>query len=262
MHEHGGYRRRMAEPLVLESTDGAVRTLTLHRPEALNALTPALLEELSSLLSSAAADPAVRVVVLTGSGRAFSAGVDLKALAAAPPSGGDVSGALNNPARRCCDLLAGMPKVTIAKVNGFCFTGALELALACDLMVVADEAKLGDTHAKWSLRPTWGMSARLVRVVGLARARELSYTARTILGPEAVSIGMAIRSVPVAELDAAVTELAASIVENSPESIAAYKDMYAKGQDRGLSDALAWEYTTHYPMGEAAARLGTFGKSK
>jgi enoyl-CoA hydratase len=252
----------MAEPLVLESTDAAVRTLTLHRPEALNALTPDLLEQLATLLAGAAQDPEVRVVVLTGSGRAFSAGVDLKALASAPPSGGDVSGALNNPARRCCDLLAGMPKVTIARVNGFCFTGALELALACDLMVVADEAKLGDTHAKWSLRPTWGMSARLMRVVGVARARELSYTARTILGPEAVAMGMAIRSVPLAELDAAIAELTASIVENSPESIAAYKDLYAKGQDRGLNDALGWEYATHYPMGAAAERLGTFGKAK
>ena len=73
--------------------------------------------------------------------------------------------------------LSHMPKVTIACVNGFCFTGALELALACDLMVVAEEAKLGDTHAKWGLRPTWGMSARLMRAVGPVRARELSYTA-------------------------------------------------------------------------------------
>jgi enoyl-CoA hydratase len=248
------------ESLILQHTADSICTLTLHRPDALNAITPALLESLAAALQSAADDQSVRIVVLTGSGRAFSAGVDLKALAAAPPSGGDVSATLNDPARRCCDLLSSMSKVTIAKVNGFCFTGALELALACDLMVVADEAKLGDTHTKWALRPTWGMSARLVRVVGLARARELSYTARTILGPEAVQIGMAIRSVPLNELDAAVQELCDSIVANSPESIAAYKDMYAKGQDLGLQDALQWEYATHYPMGSAGDRLGTFGK--
>ena len=159
------------------TNSNAITTITLDRQEALNALTPALLNDLADALGAAAADPDVRVVVLTGEGRAFSAGVDLKALAEEPPEDGDVSGALNTPARRACDALSHMPKVTIACVNGFCFTGALELALACDLMVVAEEAKLGDTHAKWGLRPTWGMSARLMRAVGPVRARELSYTA-------------------------------------------------------------------------------------
>ena len=119
-----------------------VRTLTLDRPEALNALTPQLLAELADELQTAAEDPAVRVVVLTGTGRAFSAGVDLKALASTPVTGGNVSLDLNTPARRCTELLSTMPKVTIAKVNGFCFTGALELAVACDLMVTADEMDL------------------------------------------------------------------------------------------------------------------------
>ena len=165
-------------------------------PEALNALTPALLEELSAGLAEAAADDTVRVVVLTGTGRAFSAGVDLKALAETPVEGGDVSETLNAPARRVTELLSTMPKVTIAKVNGFCFTGALELALACDLMAVAAEAKMGDTHAKFGLRPTWGMSARLVRAVGPIRARELSYTARTFFGSDAFAYGMASHCVP------------------------------------------------------------------
>jgi len=122
---------------VLVDDTGAVRTVTLSRPEALNALTPDLLAELGDVLAAAAADDAVRVVVLTGEGRAFSAGVDLKALGEMGVDGGDVSGTLNDPARRVTELLATMPKVTIAKVNGFCFTGALELALACDLMVLS-----------------------------------------------------------------------------------------------------------------------------
>jgi enoyl-CoA hydratase/carnithine racemase len=241
--------------------DASVRTLTLDRPEALNALTPALLEELAAGLGASADDDSVRVVVLTGAGRAFSAGVDLKALAAAPPAaGGDVADLLNIPARRCTELLSTMPKVTIAKVNGFCFTGALELALACDLVIAADDAKIGDTHTKWGLRPTWGMSARLVQAVGITRARELSYTARTITGAEALSYGLAAHAVPADRLDATVAEVAAAIVANSSEAIAAYKDLYRNAQDRGLSDGLAFEYAATYRMGGSGARLDAFSK--
>ncbi len=245
---------------ILRHDDEAVRTLTLHRPDALNALTPALLSELADALAEAASDGSVRVVVLTGTGRAFSAGVDLKALQGTSVDGGNVSGGLNGPARRCTKLLATMPKVTIARVHGFCFTGALELALACDLMVVAEEAKLGDTHAKWGLRPTWGMSARLVRAVGTVRARELSYTARTFTGREAYDFGMASHCVPLDQIDDTVAEVAASVVANSPEALAAYKDLYRNGQDRGMSEALQFEYDTQYPMSGAGERLGTFGK--
>lgn len=247
---------------ILTTDSGSTRTITLDRPDALNALTPALLRELADALETAADDPAVRVVVLTGTGRAFSAGVDLKALAAEPPADGDVSGALNTPARRACDLLSTMPKVTIAKVNGFCFTGALELALACDLMVVAAEAKMGDTHAKWGLRPTWGMSARLLHAVGPVRARELSYTARTFTGADAFAWGMASHCVPLDDLDASVNSLAEAIAENSAESIAAYKDLYRNQQNRSLTDGLDFEYRTMYPMGEAGGRLDTFGGNR
>ena len=246
---------------ILRHDDGTVRTITLHRPDALNALTPALLSELADALAAAASDASVRVVVLTGTGRAFSAGVDLKALQGTSVDGGNVSGGLNGPARRCTELLSTMPKVTIARVHGFCFTGALELALACDLMVVAEEAKLGDTHAKWGLRPTWGMSARRVRAVGTVRARELSYTARTFTGRDAYEYGMASHCVPLDQIDATVAEVAAAVVANSPEALAAYKDLYRNGQDRGMTDALQFEYDTQYPMSGAGERLGTFGKA-
>ena len=237
-----------------------IRTLTLDRPEALNALTPQLLGELADELEIAALDPNVRVVVITGSGRAFSAGVDLKALAAGPIDGGNVSLDLNTPARRCTDLLSTMGKITIAKVNGFCFTGALELAIACDLMVTAEEAKLGDTHTKWGLRPTWGMSARLVRAVGPTRARELSFTARTISGREAFDYGLASHCVPLVDLDETVIGLARTIAANSADATAAYKDLYRNSQDLGLSEALNFEYTKNYPLSGAGGRLGTFAK--
>ncbi len=246
---------------ILIADVGAVRTITLDRPEALNALTAPMLAELAAALDAASADTAVRVVVLTGAGRAFCAGLDLKALAATPLEAGDVSDTLNGPARRCTELLSSMPKVTIAKVNGFCFTGALELALACDLMAVAAEAKLGDTHAKFGLRPTWGMSARLIRAVGPMRARELSYTARTFTGADAYAYGMASHCVPLAELGATVDQLTASIVGNNASSIAAYKDLYRNQQALGLGEGLDFEYRTNYPMSGANDLVSGFGKS-
>ena len=156
--------------------------------------------------------------------------------------------------------LTTMPQVVIARVNGFCYTGALELALACDLIVTADEAKFADTHAKWGLRPTWGMSQRLVRLVGIARARELSYTAQPISGTEAAAWGLATRSVPRDELDGAVAELAAVIADNSAGSIAAYKDLYRHALDSGLTAGLAYEAETQYRITDAASRVASFGK--
>lgn len=204
-----------AEPTVLVRRDGAIARVVLSRPAVLNAITPEMLESLGAALAALESDEGVRVVVLTGEGRAFSAGVDLKSLGGRPLTGGAVGDLLDVPARAVVERLTTMPQIVIAAVNGHCFTGALELALACDLVVAADEAVFGDTHAKWGLRPTWGMSQRLTRAVGVARARELSYTARTFTGVEAAAWGLAVRSVPRAELDAAVDELAGVIVGNS-----------------------------------------------
>lgn len=238
---------------------GPRATITLDRPAALNAITPTMLEELDATLGQLAEADDVAVLVLTGRGRAFSAGVDLKVLDELGLADGEVGDRLNGPARRVTTALSTIPKPVIAAVNGFCFTGALELAIACDLILVADEARLGDTHATWGLRPTWGMSQRLPRLVGLARARELSYTARTFTGAEAVAMGLAVRSVPLAELDDAVTLLADQLATNSAGSIAAYKDLYAAAGERHLGDGLAYEYATEYRIPDSAERLAGFG---
>ena len=170
-----------------------------------------MLEELVVALDAISEDESVKVVVLTGAGKAFSAGVDLKALGGRTLEGGAVGDYLDVPARQVIDRLTTIPKIVIARVNGFCFTGALEMVLACDLVVVANEARLGDTHTKWGLRPTWGMSQRLPRMVGIVRARELSYTARTFTGVEAAEWGLATQAVPLEELDGAVNDLARTI---------------------------------------------------
>jgi enoyl-CoA hydratase/carnithine racemase len=245
-------------PTVLSAVDGAVATITLSRPDALNAITPGMLDELGDALVRAQSDPEVRVVVLTGEGRAFSAGVDLKALGDRSLEGGSVGDVLDGPARRAIEAITTMPKLVVARVNGFCFTGALELALACDLIVVASEAKLGDTHAKFGLRPTWGMSQRLIRLVGVARARELSYTARTFTGEQAAAWGLAARAVPHAELDDALAELLGQLLANSQGSLAAYKDLYRAALDLDLVAGIAYEETAEYAISDTDERVADF----
>ena len=247
-----------SDDLVDVKVTDRIATVTLQRPEALNALTVELLRRLGDVLEQVAADPSAEVVVLTGAGRAFSAGVDLKALGGVPLVDGAVGDLLDAPARRAISIITQMPKVVIAKVNGACFTGALELALACDLMVVASEAKFGDTHAKWGLRPTWGMSQRLPRAVGATRARLLSYTARTFSGAEAAEWGMAVLAVPGDQLDEAVASLAGEVAACSAGSLAAYKDLYREGGDTGLSAGLAYEAATSYPITDSESRVAAF----
>ena len=237
--------------------DGARATVTLSRPQVLNALTPQLLDELGDAFERLAGEPDVVAVVLTGEGRAFSAGVDLKALGARPLVDGAVGDVLDLPGRRVIDLIASLPAVVVARVAGACFTGALELALACDVVVVAEDAKLGDTHARFGLRPSWGMSQRLPWLVGPARARELSYTATTFTGAQAAAWGLAARAVPRDELDAAVDELVGAITANSPGSLRA-SDLYRAAERLPLPDGLAYEAATSYPIADTEQRVAGF----
>lgn len=241
-------------------TEGGTATITLRRPEAMNAITTTMLEELRTALVSVGGDAEVGVVVLTGEGRAFSAGVDIKALAGQPLENGSVGGTLNETAREVIKLIQDLPKVVIAKINGFCFTGALELALACDLTIASEDAKLGDTHAKWGLRPTWGMSQRLPRAVGMLKAKELSFTADAITGRDAEAMGLINRAVPRDQLDEAVQTLAEKILANSAESIAAYKVLFHEGAGKTLEEGLAFEENTEFPISDTNERLGEFLK--
>ena len=246
------------EPEVLVDRAESVVTLTLSREKALNAITPTMLVTLGDTLEELANEPEVGVVVLTGAGRAFSAGVDLKALGDRELKHGKVGDILDLPARRVTELLSTMDTITVAKVNGFCFTGALELALACDIVVAAEEAKFGDTHAKFGLRPTWGMSQRLPRLVGLAAARELSYTARTFNGREALELGMVARTAPLEELDQVVGELVETLVANSRGSLRGYKDLFREAMEGPLNQGLRYEAETEYEIEDTAERLASF----
>jgi enoyl-CoA hydratase/carnithine racemase len=245
------------ETILVEHTNG-VATITMNRPTVLNAITTTMLTELKLAIDQAGTAPEIGVVVLTGAGRAFSAGVDLKALGKLSLDNGAIGPILDDPARALIRSIQTVPKVVIAKVNGFCFTGALELALACDLVIVAEQAKLGDTHAKWGLRPTWGMSARLPQAVGFRKARELSFTADTFTGSDAAAWGIANRAVPLAELDVTVQTLIDKILANSRDSLAAYKVLYNQGSGKTVSEAVAFEEASIFPISDANERVEKF----
>lgn len=247
----------MSHEFITVETADRVATITFNRPDALNALTAHMLREAADELARIAKAKDVSVVILTGAGRAFTAGVDLKALQAKglDLTAGDVGEELNGAARRLQHLMETMPQAVIAKVNGFCFTGGVELMLAADIAIAAEEAKFGDTHAMIGLRPTWGMTQRLGRKVGMMRAKELSFTARTITGVEAAQYGLVMEAVPLADLDAHVAKLAAAMAKNSPGSIAAYKDLYGKSENLGLTDGLEYEAETTYRIDDVKERM-------
>jgi enoyl-CoA hydratase/carnithine racemase len=144
-------------------------------------------------------------------------------------------------------LLETLPQATIAQVQGNCFTGGLEIAIACDFILAAADAVFCDSHGKLGLRPGWGLSQRLPRRVGTMRAKELSLTGRRVSGSEAAALGLALDAVPAEILAARVDDLARQIAANNPGSVAAYKALYRGAEDRGLADGLAFEAAYRAP---------------
>lgn len=242
-----------------ESESGIGR-ITMNRPEALNAITYEMLREIKAAVIEAGNDPSVKVIVLTGAGRAFCAGVDLKALGSVKIVNGIAGETLDDPGRELVQSIRSVPKVVIALINGFCFTGALEIALACDLMLASEEAKIGDTHAKWGIRPGWGMSALLPRRVGFLKAKELSFTADTISGKEAERIGLVNQAVPAAKLEDALQVLVKKITANGAQSVALYKYLYNTNESMSLDKSLELEVNTEFVISDTEDRIAQFRK--
>ena len=251
----------MTQNIIININD-KVAEIILNRPERMNAITIDLLKELKDALLSINKDESLSVIILTGSGKAFSAGVDLRQLEAngTDVSSGGVGKELDKHANEVIKLLEESPKAIISKINGFCFTGGLELALAADLIYIANEAKLGDTHAILGFRPSWGLTQRLPKYIGIARAKELSFTAKTISGIQAAEYGIALESLPREELDSRVNEIAIKISKNSPNSIKAYKDLYLAASNKGLTEGLKYEANTSYDIPEVKERVQEFLK--
>ena len=243
--------------------DNNILTITLNRPEALNAYRPEMLIEIREIILKTEDDPNVAVIVIEGAGKAFSAGVDLKVLQGFDPEAGKIGDLFDKPAALAWDTFRKSRCPIIAKVHGACFTGALEMALHCDFIFTTLDTKFGDTHAKFGLRPTWGMSQTLSQAIGVRKAKDMSFSARTVLGDEAVRLGIANEAVEDKDaLDALVNKRASQIASNSQASVSAFKDLYNVAQS-GLSmdDALKEEFSREYPdIKDTNDRLAGFKK--
>ena len=244
----------MGELVLREDHDG-LATLTLNRPEALNALSPNLFVELRAHIDAIAEDiESIGCVILCGKGRSFSAGNDLKAIQA-----GEVAPSRHFQAETL-EAIERLPQPVIAAVQGHCYTGSLELALACDLLVAAENAKFSDTHGKWGMSPSWGMSQRLPRRVGLLTAKELMFSGRVVDGREAAAIGLANRCVADAELMDTTIAMARSFLENSWFTLRADKMLVNQGLNYTLADGLEFERQNSPGRGpDLEERLKQFG---
>ena len=233
-----------------------IAILSLNRPDALNALSPSLFVELREHIDAIAAQTeSIGCVILRGEGRSFSAGNDLKAI-----QSGDVAPSRHFQAETL-DAIERLPQPVIAAVRGHCYTGSLELAIACDLMITGESAKLCDTHGKWAMSPTWGMSQRLPRRIGLLAAKEMMFSGRVVSGAEAVELGLANKCVPDAQLDDAAMEMAQSFLQNSWFTLRADKMLINAGLDRTLADGLQYERDNSPGRGpDMEERLAAFSK--
>lgn len=229
----------MSETVLLSSDRGAVRILTINRPDKLNALDAATLDALQTAFTAAAGDETVRVVVLTGAGpKAFVAGADIAQMnTLSPVQGRDF--ALRG--QRMMRFVETMPKPVIAMVNGFALGGGLELAMCCHLRVAADTAKVGQPEVNLGLIPGFGGSQRLLRLAGRAATLELCLTGAPIDAARALQLGIVNRVVPAAELEAQTMALADQLAASAPLALRGVLDCVNHGGECGIEEGMAYE---------------------
>jgi enoyl-CoA hydratase len=225
--------------LILATDHDAVRVLTVNRPDKLNALNRATLESLHAAFDAAAADGAVRAVVLTGSGaKAFVAGADIaemSSLSAVQARDFSLVG------QRLMRRMERMPKPVVAMVNGFALGGGLELAMCCHLRIAADTAKLGLPEVTLGLLPGFGGTQRLLRLSGRAAALELTLTGAPVDAARALQLGIVNRVVPAADLEADTMALAAKLAGNAPLAMRGILDAIHVGGECAIDDGLEYE---------------------
>ena len=229
----------MPDPVLLIADHGAVRLLTVHRPDKLNALNAATLDALHAAFQQAAADPGVRCVVLTGSGpKAFVAGADISEMnTLTPVQGRDFS----LRGQRMMRAIEKLPKPVIAMVNGFALGGGLELAMSCHLRIAADSAKVGQPEINLGLIPGFGGTQRLLRLAGRAATLELCLAGAPIDAQRALQLGIVNRVVPAAELDAQTMALAAQLANAAPLALRGILDCINVGGECGIEEGLEYE---------------------
>jgi enoyl-CoA hydratase len=221
--------------LLLEKNEG-VATVTLNRPNAMNALSAQLRSELAEVFDELASDAEIRVAILTGAGRAFCAGIDLKELGSGASEDAAGFGG-RNPVR----AMARFEGPIIGAINGHAITGGFELALACDILLASGNAKFADTHARVGILPGWGLSQRLSRLIGIGRAKEISLTGNFVTAERAEAWGLVNRVVAADDLIPTAQGLARDICSCDPSVMRSYKRLIDEGYAMPFGDAMEYE---------------------
>jgi enoyl-CoA hydratase len=224
--------------IIYEKSEG-VATITLNRPEALNAFSNEVIEEVLQALEDAKSDEKVRVVVLTGAGeKAFSAGADIKAMI-----GMNALRAreLSLMGEKLCAAFEDLEKPVIAALNGYALGGGLEVAMACDLRIASENARMGQTEINIGLIPGWGGTQRLTRLIGRTKAKELIFTGRMIDAKTAEQLGIVNMIAPADKFRETVQQFAVDLATKAPVAIKVAKALINKGADISLDSALALE---------------------
>lgn len=229
----------MSESPVLSADQGAIRTITVNRPDKLNALNAATLDALLEAFDAAAADPAVRAVVLTGAGpKAFVAGADIAEMAGLRPA---EARDFSLRGQRLMRRIETLSKPVLAKMNGFALGGGLELAMACHLRIAADTAKVGQPEINLGLIPGFGGTQRLLRLAGRAATLELCLLGAPIDAARAQQLGIVNRVVPAAELDAEADKLATQLANAAPLALRGILDAINVGGECAIEEGLHYE---------------------
>lgn len=240
------------ETVILERRDG-IAYLTLNRPDRANTINRQLSSDVLAALDEVAGDPETRVVILTGAGRHFCGGADLRDMR--PGGLGNVGG---GGGRDMMSRFEEIPQPVIAAINGAAMGGGCEIALACDVRIIADTAQIGVPEIRFGALPAGGGTQRLPRIVGLAKAKELIYSGMPVSAEDAMRIGLVSRAVPAAELMTAAEEMARVFVERAAFALSAAKFLLNKSLDLDLANGLALERriigTMASPEERAAAR--------
>jgi enoyl-CoA hydratase len=232
------------ETLIVERApdEEGFATVTFNRPDKLNTLSIRLRQELADAVAMLEADPAIHVLIVTGAGRAFTAGLDLDEWSTTGMTAAAGSDHVSPAAALEHDAVAALRQFSgpvIGAINGLCITGGVEIALACDLLIASSEARFADTHVKVGLLPGWGGSVRMLRRIGLHRAKELALTGRFLAADEALAWGLVNRVVPPEQLMPEAQALARQILANPADGVARYKRLL--DEEAGLAEAQAFE---------------------
>ncbi|MGC8896217.1 MAG: enoyl-CoA hydratase/isomerase family protein [Candidatus Bathyarchaeia archaeon] len=224
---------------IIYEKSGGTATITLNRPEALNAFSKEVIEEILNALEDVKADENTRVVILTGAGeKAFSAGADIKAM-----KGMNALKAreLSLMGEKLCNALENLEKPVIAAINGYALGGGLEVAMACDIRIASENARMGQTEINIGLIPGWGGTQRLPRLIGKTKATELIFTGKIVDAKTAEQLGIVNMVVPTEKFRETVQQFAAELASKAPVALKVAKALINKGSEISLDAAIALE---------------------